>query len=291
MEAGMPEIACVAIVRNEERHIAEWLAWQFALGFDRVLLLDNLSTDRTKDVALDIAGSRDVQVLDWPLRGADYQLRAYQFAMAHLEGRYDWVAFFDTDEFLVLDPGLTLKECLKARHEAAAVVIPWAIFGSSGHRTIPPGLIIENFLHRAPASFGPNRHVKSIVRAAQFRAVETVHSFVVDGPTILLDGREVVWASGGILHEAPDYRIGKLHHYFTRSWEHWTLKLRRGYPDTARRLEEFEAYDLNDVFDDAAVRLAPMVTTIVAQAAGNPPGAPPDRGSKTPPPNAETSAL
>jgi hypothetical protein len=45
------KIGCVVIVKNEERHIAEWLAWQFCCGFDTVLMLDNVSTDSTKEVA------------------------------------------------------------------------------------------------------------------------------------------------------------------------------------------------------------------------------------------------
>ncbi len=269
MGAKLDRIACVAIVKNEERHIAEWLAYQFALGFDTVLLLDNLSTDATVANARSLASTRDVRVVDWPLRGEDYQLKAYQFAVAHLEGKYDWIAFFDTDEFLVLDPGLTLKGCLSARHDSAAIVIPWAIFGSSGHRSIPEGLVIENFVNRGPASFWPNRHVKSIIRPAKMLSGQSVHSFVVDGRTTFLDGRDAAWQFDGILNETPDYNIGKLHHYFTRSREHWTLKLQRGYPNAERKLEEFEIYDLNDIFDNSAARLAPEVKTILAQAAGH----------------------
>lgn len=274
----MSQIACVAIVRNEERHIAEWLAWQFALGFDHVLLLDNLSTDATRTQAACLSGLGGLEILTWPQRGADYQLLAYEFALRHLRGRFEWVAFFDTDEFLVLDPGLTLKGCLRARDEAAAIVIPWAIFGSSGHRNIPDGLVTERFTRRAPASFWPNRHVKSIVRPERFRGLQSVHKFIMDGRVCFLDGSNSSWAASGHLDCDPDYRLGKLHHYFTRSRAHWADKLRRGYPDLVREDSAFDVYDRNEVFDNSAFALLPAVRALLASARPPAPAIPPCLG-------------
>lgn len=274
----MSQIACVAIVRNEERHIAEWLAWQFALGFDHILLLDNLSTDATCARASCLSGLGGLEILTWPQRGTNYQLLAYEFALRHLGSRFEWIAFFDTDEFLVLDPGLTLKACLKARDDAAAIVIPWAIFGSSGHRDIPDGLVTERFTRRAPASFWPNRHVKSIIRPNRHRGLQSVHNFVVDGRVCFLDGSEPSWVAGGQLDCDPDYRLGKLHHYFTRSRAHWAEKLHRGYPDLVREDNAFDTYDRNEVFDDSAFALLPAVRALLARARPPAPASPPCLG-------------
>jgi hypothetical protein len=43
--------AVCLFVRDEERDIAEWLAFQFAVGFDAVILYDNGSVDRTAEIA------------------------------------------------------------------------------------------------------------------------------------------------------------------------------------------------------------------------------------------------
>jgi hypothetical protein len=266
----MLKLACVAVVRNEARHIAEWLAWQFALGFDTVLLLDNLSTDDTRAKALAFAPAHDVRVVEWPERRNNYQVRGYEFAVRHLDNQYDWIAFFDTDEFLVLDEGLTLRACLAAREDAAAIAVPWAIFGSSGHRAIPRGLVVEAFQWRGPASFGPNQHIKSIIRPKLMQACETAHSFAMDGTYTDLAGRPITWMIKGVQDGAPDYRLGKLHHYFTRSWEHWMEKMQRGYPDTARKLDDFNDYDVNQIFDDSVRRLLPEMRAILAGAMDKP---------------------
>ena len=250
----MPKIACVAMVKNEARHIAEWLTYQFALGFDTVLLLDNLSTDATKEEAASLSATHDIRLLDWPLTHHHCQMQGYDFAAAHLESEFDWLAFFDTDEFLVLDDGLDLKTCLAGLRHAAAIAIPWAMFGSSGHIAMPAGRVVDNFLYRSRPGFGPNQHVKSIVRAAAMRRMESTHSCLINGIYQDLAGREPRWQQPGVLAGPPDYRIGKLHHYFTRSWDHWVEKLQRGYRDTQRPYSDFAIYDRNEVFDDSATR-------------------------------------
>jgi hypothetical protein len=250
----MKRTACVAMVKNEENHIAEWIGYQIAIGFDTVILLDNCSTDNTKKHAEKLAHYADVRVLDWSIVTPDSQLRAYEHSVQEFGYEFDWMAFFDSDEFLVPNSGLELHSVLDARRDAAALAIPWSIFGSSGHRERPDGLIVENFLHRSEASFGPNRHVKSVIRPNTIRACLNPHAFDVDGAYQTLAGETITWAHAGVLDHVPDYSYGKLHHYFTRSWQHWMDKLDRGYRDvTQRKLTDFQIYDRNEVQDTSAL--------------------------------------
>ena len=104
----MSRVALCAIVKNEARDIAEWLAYHTLLGFDTIIVFDNGSTDGT-DAILEQAGKTlPVQVRPWPRRDPRYQTAAYEEACRELAGQFDWVAFFDADEFLVLhrDPDI-----------------------------------------------------------------------------------------------------------------------------------------------------------------------------------------
>ncbi|HYP63566.1 MAG TPA: glycosyltransferase [Acidocella sp.] len=260
----MGQIGCVGIVKNEEAHIAEWLAWQFLIGFDTVFLLDNASTDRTAAVARGLAQRFDVRVFDYPYNKADYQVRAYEQTARAVAGEYEWLAFFDTDEFLRLDGGVSLKTILAARPEAA-VAVSWAMFGANGHEEKPDGLVIEAFTRRAPASFEPNRHVKSIIRPALMEAVLSPHAFTMRGDYVDLAGRPVSWGPwpGHLAHD-PDYAGGALNHYFTRSAAHWREKLARGYPHWTRTDSEFAAYDRNELSDDRAAKRGPEIKAMLA---------------------------
>lgn len=256
----MGKIACVAVVKNEARHIAEWIAYQFVIGFDTVVILDNLSTDATRAIALEMAARLDVRVVEAPDTSAQYQTSAYAGALRQFGAEFTWMAFFDADEFLVLDaqganPQFSLPDLL-ARHETtAAIGVNWAIFGSSGHRDWPAGWSLEAYRWRSEAGFGPNLHVKSIVRPGRVLGIINVHAFDMDGPYRHLSGADILWSSPGIVAHGPDYREGKLHHYFVRSWQDWQAKMHRGYHDLTREMGEFEVYDRNEVLDESAALL------------------------------------
>ncbi|MBU6426079.1 MAG: glycosyltransferase family 2 protein, partial [Rhodospirillales bacterium] len=264
----MSKIGCVAVVKNEARHIAEWLAWQFVLGFDTVFLLDNGSTDATAAIAGGFAPQYDVRVIDYPNNARDYQMRGYEMLARQVAGEYEWLAFFDADEFLRLDDDLTLKALLAARPEAA-IAVPWAIFGSSGHQDIPPGLLVENFTRRSHWDFPPNAHVKSIIRPELMEAALNPHAFQVRGDYVDLLGRPVVWSSSGVRTRPSDCAGGALNHYFVRSAAHWAEKLKRGYNDLTRKAEEFKDYDRNEVEDKRLAGQAGQIREILSRI--NPP--------------------
>jgi FkbM family methyltransferase len=253
----MSKIACVAVVRNEARFIAEFVAWQFIIGFDTVVLLDNGSTDGTVAAAQAVRG--DVRIIDWPMAAADYQMRGYEHACAVLAGAFDWLAFFDADEFLVLPEGVSLQTVLARCADADAVGVPWAVFGSSGRVEATSGLVIETFTRRGEESFAPNRHIKSIVRPGRVLGALNPHGFHVAGRYAGLDGRTLNFSGPGILADRPDFSFGKLHHYFGKSREDWQQKLRRGYHDIVRSDADFLTHDVNGVMDDSAARLAAVV--------------------------------
>ncbi len=270
----MGKIGCVAIVKNEERHIAEWLAWQFFLGFDTVFLLDNGSTDATAAVARSFKTQYDVRLLDYPNEAPDYQLRGYEMLAREVAPDFEWLAFFDADEFLRLDEGLSLKAALAGRQEAA-IAIPWAIFGSSGHQNFPPGLVIENFTRRSTPDFPPNHHVKSIIRPQLMERAVNPHAFQMRGEYADLAGRRVAWGhTPGVLAHRPDYAGGALHHYFVRSVAHWREKLARGYHDLTRPDDEFFMYDRNEVEDRSLALHAPKINSMIETLFSHPARAP-----------------
>lgn len=260
----MSRLACVAIVKNEEAGIAEWIAYQLALGFDAVIIYDNGSTDGTVAQARVLAARHDVRIIDWMDTSPRYQILAYEHAVRQLGTAFDWMAFFDTDEFLVLEPPFDLRGVLGLWTEASAIGVPWAMFGSSGHIRRPERLVIEAFCCRAPDDFFANRHVKSIIRPSRMRNCSSPHVFHMDGSYFGLTGLPLLFCQNTMLESEPDFALGKLHHYFTRSREQWAMKIRRGYHGTTRSFAEFNIYDRNEIFDDSATRYARAVRAILA---------------------------
>lgn len=261
--------AICLIVRNEARDIQEWMAFHALAGFDTQIIFDNRSTDGTAAL-IRAAGRRyDIRFHDWENRSAQSQVLAYQAACAAYHLEFDWIAFLDSDEFLILPGGEAVNPFLARFDGWSAVALNWAVFGANGHDSMPDGLVVEHFTRRAAPDFFPARHVKSIIRPKLALGCPNPHYFAmredIDGHYCDARGQYMLWvrapeAPGGVLRglsrSEPDYRLAHVNHYFTRSASHWRAKLQRGYPEdlVIRRMEEFAQYDRNEVEDRSALR-------------------------------------
>lgn len=248
------KIACAAVVKNESRYIAEWISYYISLGFDAVIIIDNMSTDNTVDIAKKYQSTFDVRIITSEDILESYQKTAYMRAVEIFKYEFEWIAFFDADEFLVLSNNMNIKNCLELNEAASGIGINWKIFGSSGHKEPQKGLLIEKYLLASDANFGPNAHVKSIVRPLHVDGFLNGHVFAVKGPYKNLVGQDISWLSPGIISGKPNYAGGQLNHYFTKSYDDWIIKVSRGYPDLERKIAEFDIYDRNEIFDDCALK-------------------------------------
>ncbi len=287
--------AVCMIVRNEARDIREWIAHHALAGFDTQIVFDNVSTDGTADIIRAARADYDIRFHNWENRSQQSQTLAYEAAIEAYKLEFDWIAFIDSDEFLITAGGEKVADFLAQFEDWAAVAINWAVYGANGHDDYPPGLVTESFLARADDSFFPARHVKSIVRPRLAMNCPNPHYFTmagnIDRRYCDTGGNPMLWmhapeAPGGVLRGVtlapPDYRVARINHYFTRSRAHWRAKLQRGYPsDVAiRKDEEFDMYNRNEVADPIALRGIAALREAVARlqsraGVSDPPAQPP----------------
>jgi hypothetical protein len=134
-----------------------------------------------------------------------------------------------------------LSAALARYEDLPAIAIPWLMFGFSGHKRRPEGLVIENYTTRAP--FPPPRHAsrllkwKSIVDPMQVGGIEGPHFFVLsngsqsayDENRVLIptppDGDDIDMTA--LFGDRPYGRVFRLNHYFTRSEEEFARKTSR----------------------------------------------------------------
>ena len=94
-------IALVAIAKNEDDYIEEWIRYNLKLGFTKIFIYQN--DWRIKESQY-IESIKDKLVLipfdGEPTKYYNKQLEAYNFFIDEHYIEYDWAAFFDVDEFL-----------------------------------------------------------------------------------------------------------------------------------------------------------------------------------------------
>ena len=148
---GRPYLTICAGYRNEAPYLAEWVEFHHLLGVEHFFLYDAHSTDDHLEVLAPYAEAGIVTTHDW--EGISHeQADTYNECLRQHRDASRWMAFIDCDEFLFSPTGRSLPEVLSEYEHWPAVAVNWAVFGSSGHKTKPPGLVIENYLMRVGCS-------------------------------------------------------------------------------------------------------------------------------------------
>jgi hypothetical protein len=175
------------MVRNEAPYLLEWIAYYRVLGFQQIIIYDNQSNDASAEILLPLSRAGIISARFWHDQN-DKQNKAYRHAARRLRTLVEWCLFADLDEFLLLDPGLSLDDILPKEPDVAAVAIPWRMYGSSGLRNRDTGLTIERFTQAGPQN---SRMVKSMVRLKDLLRPEIHLPRKVNGRVTDISGRTI----------------------------------------------------------------------------------------------------
>ena|ERR1700733_7101669 len=245
-------LAICAIFKNEAPYLCEWIEFHRIVGVARFYLYQNRSDDDWQSILQPYIDKGIVEVTDWPF-SPPCQIQAYQHFIDGHKRQPWWVAFIDCDEFVFSPCLATVTDALAevSSPEWGAVGVNWMCFGASGKERQSKGPVIERFTLRPTDNFGPNRHIKSIVRMDRVEwAGDDPHYFPVTGGTFSESGREIA----GPLSSRPSYSWLRINHYITKSREEFLRRIARGRADGAvnRSESEFDVYQAADI-DDRAI--------------------------------------
>ena len=220
-------LAVCAIYRDEASYLREWVEFHHLVGVERFYLYDNNSVDDHREVLAPYVEGGLVSIRDWPLELG--QREAYDDCIAEHRDEARWIAFIDLDEFLFSPTGRPLPEVLARYERWPAVGANWAVFGSGGHATRPPGRVIESYVDRLRT--GENRTIKSVVDPTRVARCVGVHRFTytelgaVDENEFPITGGQTKSESRSLL---------QVNHYMTKSLEEYRTRSQRGRPVPAQ---------------------------------------------------------
>ncbi len=169
--------------RDDAAYLREWVEFHRLVGFDRVFLYDNDSRDDHREVLAPYIESGVVVLHEWPLpvSGGTGRpsgiIRAFDHCLAEHGHESRWIAFLDIDEFLFSPLGRPMPEVLEGYERWPGVCVCRAEFGTSGHEKRPPGLVIENYVHRLRQQPDTRVYTKAVVDPARTSRTVSVHHF------------------------------------------------------------------------------------------------------------------
>lgn len=203
---------------RDEPNIAEWVAHHILLGFDKVVVFDHLSkipitnmiatNFNNKLQIISVEGSGNIKI--------DLMKRAVDIASKQ---NYSWMLYLDSDEFLYLKTA-NVKNYLGVFSEADAIGINWLLFGTSGFKTQPKGLLTENF---AMSQLMLNPHVKSFVRPHIVVNICNPHFYVISDSDRYYSGNGCKMKLGPFFTDVRPYTKSSAYiaHYYAQSEEEY----------------------------------------------------------------------
>ena len=230
-------VALVAIGRRENLYAREFVEHYKNLGFANVIIMDNNheGEEHFEDVLQDYIDQGFVIIEDFRDQ-VKPQMRGYTQMYRKYGEKYDWIAFYDFDEFLILQKHNDISEYLSLfPSDCQAILINWLCMTDNNLVKYDTRPLMERFTEAMPLdrcvqyNFPDNCHVKSIIRGGLDVSFGG-NPHTTDTPLIAYN------ASGVRCENRPwqlmDYRIALLKHFTTKTIEEWmTRKMKVGTPD------------------------------------------------------------
>lgn len=242
--------AIAAIIKNEGRYLQEWIEFHRLIGCTKFYIYDNSSTDNTRQILDFYTEKGVVDWVEWPHMNSwlNTQQLAYCHAIYKCRRHVQWLALIDADEFLFSPYPQNFISFLKEYTDLPALIVYWDMFGTSGHKYSPKGLITENYTSRLDVLHPKNEYqplAKSIVQPREVTAVSNVHCFQTKvWPVLGYDENRTPITRVADIH--PQQRV-RLHHYYTKSLQDWNDRMKRtwagsGYQINAANSPKLQRY-------------------------------------------------
>ncbi|WP_342150770.1 glycosyltransferase family 92 protein [Methylorubrum sp. SB2] len=230
------DVSVVAIVKDEETYLEEWIAYHVAIGVEHFFIFDNDSTDNTRRLLRKYITLGLVTLIDWPMKPG--QIFAYNYAIKIFGHTSKWMALIDIDEFINVVDDVKINKFLEDFADYSQLLVPFLFYGSSGHILRPDGLVTQSYLH---AEAETDKVVKCIVQPSRVAYADVHQCFTTDRRTVN-ENRQIV--NEGYRVEAASGKKISINHYYTKSMEEWIIKIRKGQDDEKKKtLELFHAKD------------------------------------------------
>lgn len=209
--------AICLIIKDENDYLEEWLNYHRLIGFDHFFIYDNLSV---VPISKTLSNETDVTIKLWVDNEIASQCRAYEDCCKN-NSDFDYIAFIDTDEFIMLNGYNSVKEFLTSiDKEFSAVALSWRNYGQ------PSPYFAEKTTMLNYVYYHEDFHVKCIANPKKVITFPTPHAPQINGNCIneLGDIVNGPWSN----HTSKNIWIK---HIWTRSKNEFVEKINRGSGD------------------------------------------------------------
>ena len=258
-------LCMVAIFKNEEDYLEEWLRFHIKQGFDHFYLYDNnniVPNKQTKKILLKFKNK--ITHIKWNNVESDelrtVQRKAYQNCVKNYKNQFQWLMIADIDEFVYCtDNKLSLKQVIKkySNKNTPSIRVPRYNYGDGFHKKKQKN-VIKSYLYRErnPSSY---KSISNIDYIDLMRHTYGVHRYLytTDNDTI---NHHLLIKNDDNLNNNFEIPI-RMNHYYTKSKEEyikrckgWDKKKLINYLGSRTSCDDEQNYqdiNKNDIYDNS----------------------------------------
>ena len=235
------KVGLCVICKDENIYIKEFVEHYKNLGYNHIFIYDNndVKGEKLEDVLQKEIDEGFISIKNYRGNRNQPQFKAYVNCYEKNNKNYDWLSFFDVDEFLEIKPkGIKIQRFLSnERYKYCQnIKFNWLIY-SDNDKLYYENKPVQKRFKTALYEHTSNRHIKSTVRGNlttnYWKGARNPHTGNNKYNSCSSSGKKI---SSRTPYNIPyDYTYGELKHYNTKSIEEYIKKIKRGRADGFNR--------------------------------------------------------
>lgn len=234
------KVALCCIVKNENTYIKEYIDYYKKLGVDNIIIYDNndINGENLYDVINDDINSGFI-IMNNVKGKTTYQLPAYNDCIKKYGYSYDWIMFFDVDEYLCLVYNKNIKDYLSTfPEECDRIAINWMTMDDNDmidnngkpliERLTRP---IDKYGYLEYTNIQENKHVKTILRCKNLENKRFVNPHFISGSVCSMNNKGEKCAANTPFLDINWHNAYIKHFRFKTITEYLYNKILKGAPD------------------------------------------------------------
>ena len=224
------KIALCAISKNENRYIKYFLENYKNLGYNHIYLYDNNDIGDEPIIALqivkDLIKEDFLTVIEYRNKTGLFQTDSYHDCYRKYNSKYDWISFFDLDEYLILANNQSIQDFFDNQrfNNCESVQFNWKVFNDNEQLDFEDKSPIERFPVETSYTY-EQQHIKSTIRGG----LDYNRMIEIGSPHTVYRNVKACTSSGkpnnNRFFSLPvDYENGALNHYVTKTIKEYFLK-------------------------------------------------------------------
>ena len=238
-------------------YITDFLYFYKRLGFNHIFLYDNndINGERFEKVIPEKLLKTFVTIINYRgFRGDSYgpQMSSYYDCYDKNNLNYDWLAFFDVDEYLNLSPdNLTIQQLLhnSRYNNCESIKFNWKVFTDNNQLDYENKPLNERFTVAVNISNVFNTACKMIIKGnlSNYSLRKTFHPHDIFYSNYSCNSNGIICKERYI---KPVYKYASLYHYYTKSIKEYCLKVKRGRAFVKKTpINELKTFYFNNFFE------------------------------------------